>query len=117
LLESELAQRESFLTADLLQRYLADLRRAGMIRCAAGGEWVLARDLDSASLDDVFRAGEYRLPDDALSLQRASAGLLPEVRVALQRAEAALRSHLAVPLRHVFTSAAREPPAKTEEKP
>lgn len=115
--ESELSQRESFLTADLLQRYLVDLRRAGMIRCAAGGEWVLARDLDSASLDDVFRAGDYRLPDDALSLQRASVGLLPEVRVALQRAEAALRGNLAVPLRHVFAAAVREPPAKSEEKP
>jgi membrane protein len=117
LCESDLSQRERFLTADLLQRYLVDLRRAGMIRCAAGGEWVLARDLDSASLDDVFRAGDYRLPDDALSLQRASAGLLPEVRVALQRAEAALRGNLAIPLRHVFASALREPPAKSEEKP
>jgi len=52
-----------------------------------------------------------------LSLQRASVGLLPEVRVALQRAEAALRGNLAVPLRHVFAAAVREPPAKSEERP
>src|SRR5690348_7854780 len=114
--ESDLSQREQFLTADLLQRYLGDLQRARMVRRTDAGEWVLARDLDNASLDDVFRAGDYRLPFDALSLQRASAGLLPEVRVALQRAESALRGNLAVPLRSVFSSALREPPAKSEEK-
>jgi len=110
-------ERERFLTTDLLQRYLTDLRRARMIRCTDAGEWVLARDLDNASLDDVFRVGDYRMPDDALSLQRASAGLLPEVRVALQRAESALRANLGVPLRSVFSSTPREPPAKSEEKP
>ena len=115
--ESDLSQREQFLTADLLQRYLDDLRRARMIRCTSGGEWVLARDLDNASLDDLFRAGDYRLPDDALSLQRASVGLLPEVRVALQRAESALRGNLAVPLRSVFSPTSREPQAKSEDKP
>ncbi|MGH8126080.1 MAG: YihY family inner membrane protein, partial [Rhodanobacteraceae bacterium] len=115
--ESDLSRHEAFLTTDLLRRYLGDLLRAGMIRRTDGGEWVLARDLDNASLDDVFRAGDYRLPSDALSLQRACAGLLPEVRVALQHAEAALRENLAVPLRSVFFGALRESPAKPEEKP
>ena len=115
--EAELASREPFLTTDLLQRYIDDLERARMIRCAAG-EWVLARDLDSASMDDVFRAGDYRLPSDALLLQRASDGLLPEARAVLQRAEAALRKHLGVPLREVFAPT-REPrdAAVEEDKP
>lgn len=116
LCEADLMQRELFLTADLLQRYLVDLQCARMIRRTDGDEWVLARDLETASLDDVFRAGDYRLPFDALTLQRASTGLLPEVKVALQRAESALRGNLAVPLRSVFSSALRESPAKSEEK-
>ena len=117
LCESDLSQREGFLTADLRQRYLGDLHRAGMIRRTEGGEWVLARDLDSTSLDDVFRVGDYRLPADALSLQRACTGLLPEARVTLQRAEAALRENLAVPLRSVLSTAQRDAHAKPGEKP
>ena len=115
--ESELSRRESFLTADLLQRYLGDLQRADMLNRTDGGKWVLSRDLDNASLDDVFRAGDYRLPSDALSLQRASADLLPDARVALQRAEAALRGNLAVSLRSVFAQALHDETSKTEGKP
>jgi membrane protein len=115
--ESELSQRESFLTTDLLQRYLGDLQRARMIRRTDAGEWVLTRDLDNASLDEVFRAGDYRLPSDALSLQRACAGLLPEARAALQRAESALRENLAVPLRSVFSQALQEPTVQSGEQP
>lgn len=115
--ESELSRREKFLTADLLQRYLEDLQRGGLIRRAADGDWVLARDLDSASLDDVYRAGDYRLPADALSLQRASAGLLPEARVALQRAEAALRENMAVSLRGVYGQSPDGETAKTGDQP
>lgn len=115
--ESELSQHESFLTTDLLQRYLGDLQRARMIRRTDAGEWVLTRDLDNASLDEVFRAGDYRLPSDALSLQRACAGLLPEARAALQRAESALRENLAVPLRSVFSQALQEPTVQSGEQP
>lgn len=115
--EAELAQREHFLTADLLQRYLGDLRRAGLIRRADGGEWVVARDLGSVCVGDLFRGGGYRLPADALSLQRASAGLVSEVRVALQHAETTLRENLAVPLRAAFAAAPPGDPLKSEGKP
>lgn len=98
-----LAARERFLTADLLQRYLADLARAGLIRRTDDGAWLLARDLGAVRIDDLFRAGGYRLPADALALQRAATGLAPGARVALQRAESALRDHFAVSLREVFS--------------
>lgn len=108
-----LMERERFLTDDLLQRYLGDLQRAGLVRRADSGEWVLARDLASASLDDLYRAGNYRLPADALSLQRAAAGLLPEARAVLQAAEAGLRTGLAVPLRALFAGQPDVPAAST----
>jgi hypothetical protein len=59
------------------------------------------------------------LPADALSLQRASAGLLPEAKVALQRAESALRGNLAVPLRSMFpaTPPGEFPKSEEKEKP
>jgi len=104
--EAELSQREKFLTADLLQRYLGDLRRAGLLRRADSGEWLLARDLAGVSLDDLYRAGHYRMPQDALSLQRAAADLAPEARAALQHVETGLRRDLAVPLRDLFAASA-----------
>jgi membrane protein len=103
LLEATLTQREMFLTPDLLQRYLDDLRQAGLIQRDESGEWVLVRDLDSVHLDDLFRVGGYRLPGDAVSLQAAARGLAPEAVDALLRAEAAERRHLAHPLRSLFS--------------
>ncbi|HET7563317.1 MAG TPA: YihY family inner membrane protein [Rhodanobacteraceae bacterium] len=100
--EAALAQRERFLTADLSQRYLDDLRCINLIRRTESGEWVLARDLASVSIDDLLRAGEYRLPTDTVSLQRAAAGLPVAVKVALQNAEAGLRESLGVSLRSAF---------------
>jgi membrane protein len=115
--EAELRARERFLTADLLQRYLADLQRVALIRRAEGGGWVVARDLGSVSTGDLFRAGGYRLPQDALTLQRAAVGLAPGARVSLQRAEAALRENLAVSLRELFSTPSTAGDARSEEHP
>ena len=114
--EGALTERERFLTTGLLQRYLGDLARAGLIRRADTGGWVVARDLDSVSVADLFHAGGYRLPEDTLALQRAAAGLAPEARVTLQRAEAALKANLAVPLRELFRPQSAAVEAKSEER-
>jgi membrane protein len=105
--EATFLECETFLTADLLQRYLVDLRAAGMIQRDESGAWVLVRDLDSVHLDDLFRIGGYRLPGDALSLQAAARGLAPEAVDVLLRAEAAERSNRGRPLRSLFTSPPR----------
>ena len=114
--DAGLRARERFLTADLLQRYLGDLQRAGLIRRAEGG-WVVVRDLDSICADDLFHAGRYRLPEDALALQRAATGLAPEARVTLQRAEAALKKSLRVPLRELFCTASPVEAVQSEDRP
>jgi membrane protein len=115
--EANLRARERFLTADLLQRYLDDLQRAGLIRRAEDGGWAVVRDLDGVCADDLLNAGGYRLPGDALVLQRASAGLAPEAREALQRAEAALKKSLAVPLRELFCAPPPTGAVHSEDRP
>jgi membrane protein len=115
--DAGLRARERFLTADLLQRYLDDLQRAGLIRRAEGGGWLVARDLDSVCADDLFHAGGYRLPQDAVAMQRAAAGLAPEARVTLQRAEAALKKNLRVPLRELFCPASPAEAVQSEDRP
>ncbi|WIG56116.1 MAG: Inner membrane protein YihY, formerly thought to be RNase BN [Rhodanobacteraceae bacterium] len=114
--DAGLRARERFLTADLLQRYLADLQRAGLIRRAEGGGWLVARDLDSVCADDLFHAGGYRLPQDAVAMQRAATGLAPEARVTLQRAEAALKKNLRVPLRELFCPASPAEAVQPEDR-
>ncbi|MBS0381838.1 MAG: YihY family inner membrane protein [Proteobacteria bacterium] len=102
LAESALLRDERFLTADLLQRYLGDLRRTGLIQRGESGNWLLARDLDSVHVDDLFRIGGYRLPTDPVLLEVAAAGLAPQARAVLLRASAAERDSLAHPLRALF---------------
>ncbi|HSX62700.1 MAG TPA: YihY family inner membrane protein, partial [Tahibacter sp.] len=58
----DLRARERFLTDDLLQRYLSDLHRAGMVQRTEFGDWVLARSLDAVTLFDLYESGLYRLP-------------------------------------------------------
>ena len=112
--DAGLRARERFLTADLLQRYLDDLHRAGLIRRAEGGGWLVARDLDSVCAGDLYHAGKYRLPADSLALQHAAANMAPEARATLLRAESALKENLAVPLRELFcpTSPAQATPSE-----
>ena len=54
-----------FLTDDLLQRYLGDLHRVGMVQRSELGEWVVVRDLARVSLREIYDEGRYRLALDA----------------------------------------------------
>lgn len=100
----ELRRREGFLGDDLLQRYLGDLHRAGLLTRAESGEWVLIRDLSTVSLVDLYRAGGYRLPLDHVALERAAAGLPPQAQMAVFAAIESLRSHLSPPLATLFAT-------------
>lgn len=98
----ELCRRERFLADDLLQRYLGDLREAGLLTRADSGEWVLARDLSTATLIDLYHAGRYRLPLDETDVQRAVIGLNDNARAAVLRAVENLRAQLSTPLAPLF---------------
>lgn len=58
----QLRQRTPFLTEDLLCRYLADLQRTGVVQRTEQGTWVVARELASVTLLELYEAGNYRLP-------------------------------------------------------
>ncbi|MGA9422990.1 MAG: YihY family inner membrane protein [Rhodanobacteraceae bacterium] len=90
---------EPYLTDELLQRYLSDLNRAGLVRRSESGEWVLIRDLSRVRLIDVYEAGGYRLPLDAPHLageqRQRTTELLTEIADRL-------RHGLDVPLDELF---------------
>ena len=45
-----------------LANQLGLLLKAGIVTCSESGSWLLCRDLDSVSLLQLYRAGEYYLP-------------------------------------------------------
>ncbi|HXS72589.1 MAG TPA: YihY family inner membrane protein [Rhodanobacteraceae bacterium] len=100
----DLCKRERFLADDLLQRYLGDLHAAGLLTRAEAGEWVLSRDLATADIADLYRAGRYRLPLNEAAMQHALIGLAEPARLAIVAASEALRENLAVPLAALFTA-------------
>ncbi|MER3546592.1 MAG: hypothetical protein C4338_02915 [Rhodanobacteraceae bacterium] len=103
----ELCRRERFLADDLLQRYLGDLHKAGLLTRAESGEWVLSRNLATANLADLYRAGRYRLPLDENAIQRALTGLHEHARHAILGAVESLRTHLSAPLSALYDADAR----------
>jgi len=59
---AQLRALEPFLTDDLVQRYLGDLERIGLIQRNETGAWLLGRDLRALTLYDLYAASGYRLP-------------------------------------------------------
>lgn len=96
---AELLAAEPFLTDDLLQRYLGDLHRVGLIQRGELGEWLVVRDLAHVSLREIYEAGRYRLalesPAANVDLDRPAAELVGELGEKL-------RAALDVPLAALF---------------
>ncbi len=95
---------EPFLTDDLVQRFLGDLARAGMIQRNADGAWVLVRDLGSTTLYELYATNTYRLP---LAASLPGSAVPDAADAPLGLAAAGLRNALAVPLAEIFRAAAR----------
>lgn len=92
---------EPYLTDDLLQRYLGDLHRVGLIQRGELGEWLVVRDLAATDLLELYREGGYRLP---LEAHAAADGLPPPARELLGRLAGELRGDMAVSLAALFPS-------------
>ncbi len=114
---TNLLASEPYLTDDLLQRYLGDLHRVGLIQRGELGEWMVVRDLAAIDLLEIYEEGGYRLPLD----RHASAGSLqPPAQQVLDELGRTLREELAVPLAALFplqvpSPSASAPPAHPSE--
>ena len=82
---------EPMLTDALVQQMLGQLCEIGLVRRAEGGEWLLARDLDTLTLAELYEACQLRVPvaeahlpcrDDTLG--HAASGALDELRLPLR---------------------------------
>ncbi|MGE8280127.1 MAG: YihY family inner membrane protein [Stenotrophomonas sp.] len=89
--EEQILQLEPMLTDSLLQQLLEVMERINLLRRDELGQWLLSRDLDSISLDEIYVGSQLRIPvgeqylplrDD--SLGRAACRALDELRVPLR---------------------------------
>ena len=105
---------EPLLSDDLLQGYLGDLHRVGLLQRGELGEWMVVRDLASIDLAEIYAEGGYRLPLDGLAgpLQfgQPAASLLEALGTNLRRT-------LDVPLSAVFPADVPSPPASASNHP
>lgn len=60
--EDRLLELEPMLTDSLVQEFLMCLSRVQLLRCDESGEWLLARDLDSVTLAELYEACQLRIP-------------------------------------------------------
>jgi membrane protein len=105
---TSLLASEPYLTDDLLQRYLGDLHRVGLVQRGELGEWVVVRDLAAVDLLEIYEEGGYRLP---LGEHAAADGLPPPARQVLDELGGSLREELAVPLAALFPLQVTSPSA------
>jgi len=87
----EIQQLEPMLTDELVQQMLAELCQIGLVQRAESGEWLLARDLDTLMMSDLYEACRLRIPvaeahlpcrDDALGI--AAIAELDQLRLPLR---------------------------------
>ena len=104
---AQLCALEPFLTDDLVQRYLGDLERAGMIQRNESGGWLLSRDLTTLTLYDLYAASGYRIPLGRFPLGTDETDTDLRAARALAAARAALRESLDVALAEIFPRPAR----------
>ncbi len=93
------------LPEERLRRILGDLQHAGLVARAEGGRWLLARDLDTVTLDDLLGLLGLRLPDEGEPIAPASAGGGWALRVAerLRDARSSEKAALDLPLRPLLS--------------
>jgi membrane protein len=90
----ELLDQEPCLTDGLLQEFLGDLARMGVVRRAEDGGWMLARDLGRLSLDDLYEGARLRIPVTEAVLPCREDALGQRALAALDELRLPLREHL-----------------------
>ena len=89
--EDQLLLLEPMLTDSLLQQLLEQMETIGVLRRDERGEWLLARDLDSISLHQLYESSQLRIPvaEEYLpmredSLGQAACSALDQLRLPLR---------------------------------
>ncbi|WCE02845.1 YihY family inner membrane protein [Pseudoxanthomonas sp. JBR18] len=92
--DDKILQLEPMLTDSLVQEFLEQLSRIKLLRCTEDGEWLLARDLESTSLAELYEACQLRVPIAEAHLPCQDDALGQAAREALDRIRLPVRDLL-----------------------
>lgn len=100
--EDRIQALEPMLTDALIQQFLSELARIGLLRRDEDGEWLLARDLASVSLLELYEQCQLRIPAGMRPLPTSDDVLGRTVRAALDGLRLPLRELLARPVAELY---------------
>jgi len=92
--ENQLQKLEPMLGTVLLQRLFEQMEAINLLRCDAGGQWFLTRDLDTVNLRELYESAQLRIPASDVPLPQSEDAL----GQAASRVLEALRAPLQMPL-------------------
>ncbi|RXR04406.1 YihY family inner membrane protein [Pseudoxanthomonas composti] len=104
--DDRLLKLEPMLTDALVQEFLAALCRIKLVRCDENGEWILARDLDTVTLSELYEAAQLRVPVSEAHLPFQDDALGTSVRDALNRLRMPMRDLLKHKVAEIYPSPA-----------
>jgi len=87
---AQIKQREPSLTDEFLQHMMSALCEMNIIQRSESGAWLLARDLDTVSLGELYEGLSLRIPTAEITL--------PSRQDAIGRASTSALDHLRTPL-------------------
>ncbi|MFT3756444.1 MAG: YihY family inner membrane protein [Pseudoxanthomonas sp.] len=103
----EMLELEPILTDSLVQQFIDQLSDIGLLRRAENGEWLLARDIDTLVLAELYEACQLRIP--------VAEAQLPHRDDVLGQAALAALNDLRIPLRELLKRNVHDLYAHTRE--
>jgi len=77
-----------------VQQLLEQLNRIGVVDCTENGHWVLTRDLNTLTLEELYEACQLRIPTSDVPLPHDDDRLGQAVLAAMDALRLPLREHL-----------------------
>jgi len=105
-----IGQLEPMLSDSQVQQLLEQLNHIGVVDCTESGDWVLTRDLDTLTLDELYEACQLRIPTRAVSLPQADDPLGQAAMAALDALRLPLHDALQRDVASLYPSSSHSPP-------
>jgi len=90
----EIGRLEPMLSDSQVQQLIGQLHRIGVVECTEAGQWVLTRDLDTLTLEELYEACQLRIPTREVPLPQADDPLGRAAACALDALRLPLRERL-----------------------
>ncbi len=105
----DLQQLEPELSDSQIQEFLGHMATANVLQRSENGEWLLARDLHTVSLLELYEAGRLRIPMGEVRAAPPEDTVGAAVAAVLEQLQAPLRDPLGQPIARIFEQQEHKP--------